>query len=517
MNDFFNKCLECNSENIILNLSKNEINEIYLSKKCNKCNQENEHDLTKILEEFKNYQINENNNDNQLNDNIISLFKDTENKINEINKFVQNKIIYQFTKLIESIIKFYNSFYFNNNNILRLGQILKDKYKNSKNHYLKTNIDNIFIKNNNFFEYNFKSYVDTEEYLKQQFFININFKNKLNIQNDFSLNSFNFLIYEINKGKNVCLSCYENKKYTLTTYDIISNKIIFGPKNIHNNIIKTIKYISNDNNDYLFSLSLDKSIKILNINNNFSLFKIIKFNYDINNDSILNLEVIKSNKDIYIIHSGINNVIYYYLLNNKFKEEQIENLSNKKEILNSNNVIILNKYYNNNNNYITFCNNENIVYLYDFEKKKLFKYNKFQKKSSKITFCNIVKFDNNFFYLIITIEKDLYYIKYNPNEKIKIKNEKYIEKNYDYIFNFFINFKDYNLYLLFDNKADEYFIFNIDKNNINNDNNNKNDYNIIINKYIYKIVYFNIIKINDKNNIIFLDEKGNYFIREINK
>ena len=149
--------------------------------------------------------------------------------------------------------------------------------------------------------------------------------------------------------------------------------------------------------------------------------------------------------------------------------------------------------------------------------KILFKYNKFQKISSKITFCNIVKFDNNFFYLIITIEKDLYYIKYNPNEEIKIKNEKYIKKNYDYIFNFFINFKDYNLYLLFDNKADEYFIFNIDKNNINNDNNNKNDINIIINKYIYKIVYFNIIKINDKNNIIFLDEKGNYFIKEINK
>ncbi len=512
MDDFFNKCLECNDENITLNLSKNEINEIYLSKKCNKCNKENEHYLIKLLEEFKNYQINDNK-DNSSNDNIIKLFQETENKINDITDFIQNKIVNQFNKLIDSILKFYSSFYDNNNNIIRLGQILKAKYKNSNNDYLKKNIDNIFIKNDNFFKPNPTNYYATEDYLKQQFFININFKNKLNIQNDFSLNSFNFLIYEINKDKNVCLSCYENKNYTLTTYDIISNRIIFGPKKIHNNIIKTIKYISNDNNDYLFSLSLDKSIKIFNINNKFSLFKIIKFNYDINKDSILNLEVIKSNKNIYIIHSGINNVIYYYLLNNKINNVQLEELRNKKEILNSNNVIILNKYYNNNNNYITFCNNKNIVYLYDFENKILFKYNDFHNKSFKITFCNIVKFDDNFFYLIITIDNDLYYIEYYPNEKIKIKNEKYIKKNYDYNFNFFINFKDFNLYLLFDNKADEYFIINIDKNNINNDN--KNDINIIINKYFYKIVYFNIIKIKNKDHIIFLDEKGNYFIKEI--
>ena len=492
MNDnFFNKCLICNDENITLNLSKNEMNDIYLSKKCNSCNKEEDYNLLKLLES---YQIN-------YNDNSVDLFLETKNKIDEAYKVIEEKIILPLESTINKIIKLYDLYKNNNNNIIKLGIILlKDKYQNTNNNYIKKNYDNIFIKNKYFFDYKFETYFQTEDYLKEYFFININYNNKINIQNELSINSFNFLIYEINN--NMYLSCYENKNFTLTTYDIMSNKIINGPKKIHNNTIKTIKNITTyDNNDYLFSLSLDKSIKIFNINNNFSLLKTITFNYNIDKNSILYLEIIKSNNNIYIIHSGIYNVIYYYLIDNKIKNEQLESINNKKEIFNSNDVIILNKYFNT-NNYIIFCNNKNIVYLYDFENKILFKYNKFSHKP-KITFCNIVKFnENNYFYLIIISESNLYYIKYYPYEKIKIKNENYIKINNEYIFKFFINYKDFNIYLTKKNT-----IINID---------NKNNMKIIINNYLFDIIYFYIIKINNKDYLIFLDNKGNFFKKEIN-
>ena len=197
---------------------------------------------------------------------------------------------------------------------------------------------------------------------------------EIHLLGNLTKDSFSFFLldnifYVFNSINNIVYLIYSNKRQSIISFSLISNKKLTEIKNAHNKSISNFKYYFDKNNkrEVLISISaLDNNVKLWNVNNWECLLSIENIN---NSGSLFSVSLLKENEQNYIITSNFNSegdsesIKLFDLDGNKIKEINDSN----------DDTYFIDVYYDIKiqKNYI-ITGNKNYVKSYDYKENKIY-------------------------------------------------------------------------------------------------------------------------------------------------
>ena len=250
---------------------------------------------------------------------------------------------------------------------------LKNELINLKNEIeiLKNEVDNLKI-----FKRNSKNKIKDFNYIENNLdfennsnIINIKFLNNI-VNNSFANTALDNTFSVFNSINNIIYLIYSNKNKSITSYDLINNKILNEIKNAHNEYITNFRHYLDSINkrDLIISISLkNNNIKLWNINNYDCLLNIQNVNKEGTIDSACFLD--DNNNNIYILSSNSNSksnsepIKIFDLKGNKIKE--VNGSNDTTYFIDTYYDIKLNKIY-------IITGNKGYIKSYDYYNNKLY-------------------------------------------------------------------------------------------------------------------------------------------------